>query len=1424
MREAFRTFPLLRTCQKLTYSLAVLMTIHADRTRSAKTRHAAVQTTFVDTASSIAATDPNRPSPGKGGDVRNRVIGYYESWRADGSTCGTMRPEEIPVEYLHQVNLAFVYIDPKTYQIIDMDVSLADDLYSRVANIKTRNPNAKVWLSIGGWTFNDPGVFQPVLSSIAASREHTYTFAGNLMEFMDKYGFDGVDLDWEYPGATERGGRDEDVKNFPEMLRILKDELQGSNRYSKKWGISITLPTSYWYLRWFDIKALESVVDEFNLMAYDLHGVWDELNPIGPIVYAHTNLTEIDLALDLFWRNNISPSKIILGLAFYGRTYELVTPLCATPGCEWRGPGSQGQCTGKAGILSYREIQDMIKEKSLSPKYDEEAGVFYIQYGEGGANWASFDDAISFQAKIDMANRYGLGGVLIWAIDQDDDSRRALQGVTGKDVPPAPSVVDGFGAFSLDQCYMTDCNRECQAGDVKMTTLNSDKSGRGCNRKKGEVRSFCCPAMNAPDASTCHWSSDSADCRGQCGVGEVTMLEDDYGNRCCPATNGQQAIAACEYSPRNKPCPNDKPQELTSIAEYLKIVAGMEKASGAPATNALRSTSWSAKGVFRLLARQRGSLLLRSSSNWRFTFSSSSAGESFPHADSFPSSYNPTFAMLFDNHPDETASSPGEDPNKEAFTWIVMVGEEEDVQSFEKRDGSHLELFDCPNTAEDDFSVQQARAICVGGSLTDNNCEDIMKGGVEGTIVRMPAHCGPDTYVRAVRFERSSNLTLPGTLQKRYAPASYSIYDFHYDYNFQNLRRDGKEIYFRADLSRVASAGPLCSIWHGIQYQGIFTTKPYFQLDVRLEADAYVSAQATVEMSLSLDKFRYYLPATLGSSGFQNMGDHHLRVLASPISGRGDIEARVGGGLLYHFRPTVGFDIKLQYEGKQYVDTSIKLTTDGQIRFDTALSTSCSAGLQVDIAGGMTMDLSVENALPGWKDESYALFSFSPREIFSGCVPFEVLARRELEGNLSNFVTRSDITVPKDTASTCAFSTEGVYCADRDGIDDPDPNCDLSELRLDARSTYDEADYGDDYLADGFEDDGMTRRGVTKRSAKDLSYCDQRGGGEYVGFFDTNKGTIHFRKFPSSTELVRDYNPNAVTYDAEDFLDCNNYELVDIPTPARPVSRADNNGRQYHSEHILEAQTVQRFFNAVGKAWSNGKKTTKNPNPPPNPNARMFTTPLKGKTDLIPWCTYMNLWWNKPSGLKPNDELGNAFPGYRYLTEEFVLYEGTLNSAIKQNWFAGIQSMGQDKIDEDIDNRKWGKVAKTFKLHILGWKYYYFEDNVKTLLKQARRVEKALRKLDDDNGINALVKDNRGNYDKPYIPQGLADLWRTWVEQEHDRVQHEVKAWLEKWVKLAYDRNRPADQSQHLSEAWAEVQNLRDWDINWDFDAMDTDA
>jgi chitinase len=175
----------------------------------------------------------------------------------------------------------------------------------------------------------------------------------------------------------------------------------------------------YWYLRWFDLPSIAQHVDFFNLMAYDLHGTWDSSNPIGSFAYAHTNLTEIDSALDLFWREKIEPSKINLGLAFYGRSFELKDPSCREPGCPFKGPGAQGPCTQTAGILSYREIQNILKDKKISSfsVYDADAAVNYLVYNQ--TSWVSFDDRTTFQQKIDFANDRGLRGLFIWAIDQD---------------------------------------------------------------------------------------------------------------------------------------------------------------------------------------------------------------------------------------------------------------------------------------------------------------------------------------------------------------------------------------------------------------------------------------------------------------------------------------------------------------------------------------------------------------------------------------------------------------------------------------------------------------------------------------------------------------------------------------------------------------------------------------------------------------------------------------------------------------------------------------------------------------------------------------------------------------------------------------------------------------------------------------------
>jgi chitinase len=91
-------------------------------------------------------------------------------------------------------------------------------------------------------------------------------------------------------------------------------------------------------------------------------------------------IAEIIEGLDLLWRNNIKPSKVVLGLAFYGRSFTLSDSSCNTPGCAFSGGGTAGPCTGTSGILSNAEIQDVISKYDLTPTLDKDAAVKYMTW------------------------------------------------------------------------------------------------------------------------------------------------------------------------------------------------------------------------------------------------------------------------------------------------------------------------------------------------------------------------------------------------------------------------------------------------------------------------------------------------------------------------------------------------------------------------------------------------------------------------------------------------------------------------------------------------------------------------------------------------------------------------------------------------------------------------------------------------------------------------------------------------------------------------------------------------------------------------------------------------------------------------------------------------------------------------------------
>ena len=127
---------------------------------------------------------------------------------------------------------------------------------------------------------------------------------------------------------------------------------------------------------------------------------------------------------------------------------------------------------------------------------------------------------------------------------------------------------------------------------------------------------------------------------------------------------------------------------------------------------------------------------------------------------------------------------------------IVIDGPKFAVTSVNKRDNSHLEFLDC-NQVEGE-SRQTVRYICLN-SGSDPNCDDMLIGGIEGTILKMPDNCGPGTHAVAHKVHVASNQTHPGHLPELIGP----VMELTFDYNFGLVKRDAGDIYFRVDNSSV---------------------------------------------------------------------------------------------------------------------------------------------------------------------------------------------------------------------------------------------------------------------------------------------------------------------------------------------------------------------------------------------------------------------------------------------------------------------------------------------------------------------------------------------------------------------------------------------------------------------------------------------
>ncbi|WPJ63608.1 hypothetical protein SMAC4_13660 [Sordaria macrospora] len=487
-----------------------------------------------------------------------------------------MLPEQIPYGYYTDVIFSFATIDPNSFEIKAGDSKTADYM-QRISAIKLIQPDIRIWIAVGGWAFNDPGPTQTTFSDIAASSANTKKFIDSLVQLMNKYGFDGIDIDWEYPVAEDRSGRGTDYKNFVTFQKALYDRMKGGGL---KKQVSLTLPASYWYLQHFDIVNLEKYVDWFNIMSYDMHGSWDIDNKwTGPFVNSHSNMTEIQQALDLLWRNNIKPAKVTFGMAFYSRSFALTSSSCNTPGCGISSGGNAGKCSGTTGVLLHAEIQDEIAARKLTPTLHREAAVKSVSWGD---QWVSFDDAATWRLKANIIRGQCIPGVMVWAMSQDDKDGtniKALTSSVGRKQMAVPNFTIKQPVRDLPQpvktCRWSGCYSGCPDG-FKAVQRDGHKeamlSTENCLADGMSV--FCCPSDQ--DLPVCTWRGhrNSGACQPGCNSGEVSVgslrvgCSSRHQSACCTNVGSTSSYGMCKWvgeAPTcNKGCPSDFPNKIVS--------------------------------------------------------------------------------------------------------------------------------------------------------------------------------------------------------------------------------------------------------------------------------------------------------------------------------------------------------------------------------------------------------------------------------------------------------------------------------------------------------------------------------------------------------------------------------------------------------------------------------------------------------------------------------------------------------------------------------------------------------------------------------------------------------------------------------------------------------------------------------------------
>lgn len=294
-----------------------------------------------------------------------KVVGYYPSWEPDSLQS---------VDFGILTHICYAFAIPTADGSL-LDLENPDTAQALICS--AHENGAKVLLSVGGWSHNDIPL-ESTFMEATSDEERTERFAENIFDMCEKYGFDGVDMDWEHPRTDGTS-----AKQYESLMLILSERLHAQDKLLTAAVLSgVTADGNIYYDAAAHTNAVLNAVDFINVMAYD-----------GGDGERHSSY-DFAVACGVYWRENrgLPAYKVVLGVPFYARP-------------SWAGYGTILETVPDA------DRHDHVTYNGMDVYYN---GI----------------DTIAQKTAYAKEN---LGGIMIWELTQDtsDRDKSLLQAIGG---------------------------------------------------------------------------------------------------------------------------------------------------------------------------------------------------------------------------------------------------------------------------------------------------------------------------------------------------------------------------------------------------------------------------------------------------------------------------------------------------------------------------------------------------------------------------------------------------------------------------------------------------------------------------------------------------------------------------------------------------------------------------------------------------------------------------------------------------------------------------------------------------------------------------------------------------------------------------------------------------------------------------------